>query len=50
MKGIVEKRAVKLGEYIIENQTIVHGAAKKFEISKSTYGCNLSKRFSAIAK
>lgn len=36
MKGIVEERAVELGEYIIENKTTVRAAAKKFGISKST--------------
>ena len=36
MKGIVEERAVELGEYILENRTTVRGAAKKFGISKST--------------
>ncbi|MBE6829601.1 MAG: hypothetical protein E7519_05280, partial [Ruminococcaceae bacterium] len=28
MKGIVEERAVELGEYIIKNRTTVRGAAK----------------------
>ena len=36
MKGIVEERAVELGEYTLENRTTVRGAAKKFGISKST--------------
>ncbi|HCR43404.1 MAG TPA: stage III sporulation protein D, partial [Ruminococcaceae bacterium] len=36
MKGIVEERAVVLGEYIIENKATVRSAAKKFGISKST--------------
>ena len=36
MKGIVEERAVELGEYIIANQSTVRGAAKKFGVSKST--------------
>ena len=36
MKGIVEERAVELGEYILETRTTVRGAAKKFGISKST--------------
>ena len=30
MKGIVEERAVELGTYIVENQTTVRDAAKKF--------------------
>lgn len=36
MKGIVEERAVELGEYIIAHQSTVRGAAKEFGISKST--------------
>ena len=36
MKGVVEERAVVLGEYIIENNATVRAAAKKFHISKST--------------
>ncbi len=36
MKGIVEERAVELGEYILENKATVRKAAKKFGVSKST--------------
>lgn len=36
MKGIVEERAVELGEYIIEHKATVRAAAKEFGISKST--------------
>ena len=36
LKGIVEERAVELGEYIIESKATVRSAAKKFGISKST--------------
>ena len=36
MKGIVEERAVELGEYIIESKATVRKAAKKFGVSKST--------------
>ena len=36
MKGIVEERAVMLGEYIIESKATVRKTAKKFGISKST--------------
>ncbi len=36
MKGIVEDRAVELGEYILEHKVTVRAAAKKFGISKST--------------
>ncbi len=36
LKGIVEERAVELGEYIVENKATVRSAAKKYGVSKST--------------
>lgn len=36
MKGILEERAVRLGEYIIEHQSTVRDAAAVFGVSKST--------------
>jgi len=36
VKGIVEERAVELGEYIVQNKATVRSAAKKFGVSKST--------------
>ena len=36
MKGLPEERAVKLAQYIIEQDATVRQAAKKFVISKST--------------
>ena len=33
--GVVEERAIVLGEYIIENKATVRAAAKKFHMSKS---------------
>lgn len=36
MKEIVEERAARLGEYIVEQNTTVRKAAGKFGISKST--------------
>ena len=44
MKGIVEERAIELGEYIIENKETVRGTAKKFGISKSTVHKDVSQR------
>ena len=44
MKGNVEERAVKLGEYIIEKKTTVRDAAKAFGISKSTVHKDLTTR------
>lgn len=36
MKGILEDRAVRLGEYIIEHQSTVRETASVFGVSKST--------------
>ena len=48
MKGIVEERAVELGEYIIESRATVRSAAKKFGISKSTVHKDVSQRLRYI--
>ncbi len=44
MKGNVEERAVRLGEYIIEKKTTVRDSAKAFGISKSTVHKDLTAR------
>lgn len=44
MKGNVEERAVRLGEYIIEKKTTVRESAKAFGISKSTVHKDLTAR------
>ena len=36
LKGYIESRAVEIANYIVENNTTVRAAAKKFGISKST--------------
>ncbi len=36
MKSDIERRAVELAEYIIENKATVRAAAKNFGVSKST--------------
>lgn len=36
MKGILEERAVRLGEYITEHKSTVRDAASVFGVSKST--------------
>ena len=36
MKGILEERAIRLGEYIIERRSTVRDAAAVFGVSKST--------------
>ena len=48
MKGVLEKRAVNLGEYILKNKVTVRNAAKKFGISKSTVHKDVSERLKYI--
>ena len=48
MKGIVEERAIELGEYIIESKATVRKAAKKFGVSKSTVHKDVSERLKKI--
>ena len=44
LKGNMEERAERLAQYIIENQTTVRAAARKFGISKSTVHKDISER------
>lgn len=48
MKGVVEERAIELGEYIIENKATVRSAAQKFGVSKSTVHMDVSKRLKEV--
>jgi len=48
LKDIVEERAVKLGEHIVENKDTVRRAAAKFGISKSTVHKDVTDRLKAI--
>ena len=48
MKGIVEERAVEIGEYIIENKATVRKAAKKFGVSKSTVHKDVAQRLKYV--
>jgi putative DeoR family transcriptional regulator, stage III sporulation protein D len=48
VKGIVEERAVELGEYIVQNKATVRSAAKKFGVSKSTVHKDVSQRLKTI--
>lgn len=48
MKGIVEERAVELGEYIIAHKATVRGTAKIFGVSKSTVHKDVSERLKKL--
>nr|WP_156989651.1 sporulation transcriptional regulator SpoIIID [Caproicibacter fermentans] len=48
VKGIVEERAVELGEYIIRNRATVRSTAKKFGVSKSTVHKDVAQRLKTI--
>ena len=48
MKGVLEERAVVLGEFIIEHNATVRAAAKKFHISKSTVHKDVASRLRAL--
>ena len=48
MKSDIERRAVELAEYIIENKTTVRAAAKHFGVSKSTVHKDLTERLETI--
>lgn len=48
MKGVVEERAVELGEYILENNATVRAAARQFHISKSTVHKDVSCRLRTV--
>ena len=48
MKGVVEERAVELGEYILQNNATVRAAAKRFHISKSTVHKDVAERLQEV--
>ncbi len=48
MKGVVDSRAVVLGEYIIENKATVRATAKQFNVSKSTVHKDVAERLKRI--
>ena len=48
MKGIVEERAVELGEYIVEHNATVRATAKKYGISKSTVHKDVSEKLKRL--
>ena len=48
LKDVVEQRAVRLGEYIVENKATVRCAANKFGVSKSTVHKDVAERLKYI--
>ncbi len=46
---LVEERAIKLAQYIIDSKDTVRGAAKKFGVSKSTVHKDVSQRLKSIS-
>lgn len=44
MKGLPEERAIRLGQYIVEEGATVRQAAKKFGVSKSTVHKDITAR------
>lgn len=48
MKGYIKERAIELANYIIEQNTTVRSAAKKFGISKSTVHKDVTERLMKI--
>lgn len=49
MKPDIEARAVRLAEYIIENDTTVRAAAKQFGVSKSTVHKDVTERLKKLS-
>lgn len=49
VKEKVEDRAVRLGEYIVEQGATVRGAAKAFGVSKSTVHKDVTERLCKIS-
>lgn len=48
MKGVVEERAIELGEYILQNNATVRSTAKRFHISKSTVHKDVAERLQTV--
>ena len=46
--NVIDDRATRLGEYIVENRATVRRAAKKFGVSKSTVHKDVSQRLKYI--
>ncbi len=46
--NVIDERATKLGEFIVENKATVRRAAKQFGVSKSTVHKDVSQRLQYI--
>ena len=46
--NVIDDRATKLGEYIVENKATVRRAAKQFGVSKSTVHKDVSDRLRVV--
>lgn len=44
LNNVIDDRATKLGEYIVENKATVRCAAKQFGVSKSTVHMEVTKQ------
>lgn len=44
----MDRRAVRLGEYIVEKETTVRGAASRFGVSKSTVHKDVTQRLAQL--
>ena len=50
MKDYIEERVINLANYIIDNNSTVRAAAKKFHISKSTVHKDITERLRLLNK
>lgn len=48
MKDYIERRVIELANYIIDNNSTVRAAAKKFHISKSTVHKDVTERLKTL--
>lgn len=48
MKDYIEERVLELAEYILMNKSTVRGAAKKYNVSKSTVHKDITERLCEI--
>jgi putative DeoR family transcriptional regulator (stage III sporulation protein D) len=49
LKGYIEERAIKMAQYIVDNQATVRQTAKAFGISKSTVHKDITQRLACFS-